>query len=148
MKFKKTYRSIHAKTLIVYIEVNGTGIGCTFNGGMSYPKMLNGSYATANPDIQKVLESHPGFNKQFEVTKEVALKGDVKKTEPVKETKTTEEPDELVKEGDVIMSEAINGQQAKNELNKKHGVPWSKLKNNAMVKEQAKERGILYPNWV
>ena len=70
---KKVYRAVFVKDMTIYVDVNGRGMGCSFSGGTSFPKKLNGTYATTNPDIQKAVEEHPWFRKTFVLLSEAVV---------------------------------------------------------------------------
>ncbi len=136
---KKVYQSRHTLALTIMLEVDGQIIPCGFTGGMNHPRRLNGTYSTSNPKIQDAIESHPRYKKMFDLVKVVQMKPREAPATPVKEQKA-----EVV---ELYESEADTGQKAKEELNKRYGVPWSKLKNLAMVDKEAQRLGITYPNW-
>lgn len=144
---KKSYRATYVKDLSIYISINGSGMGCTFSGGTSFPKKLNGTFSTTKPEVQAALEAHPWYNKMFSlVDTSVIGQQPFAAVEPAKEQPPQEE--EPATEGEVYLSPAKNAQEAKKELNIKFNIPWSRLKNARQVKREAAERNIQYPNWM
>lgn len=145
---KKKYRSKYTLSLSVAIKIDGENRFIDFDGGYVHPRRMNGTYSTSNPKIQESLEKHPFYKKEFDLVKvfespeEKAVTKEAK--EPVEEATVIEAAPQ---KDDHIVSEAANGQQAKEELNKKHGIPWSRLKNLEMVRAESKILGIIYPNW-
>ena len=161
MKTKKTYRSIHALSLTVCINVDGREIYCDFNGGFNSPRRQNGSFATSNPKIQAALERHGRFKTHFDISKVVQMESPANEVivvtpegikigvpqgsvivepEPVPEPEISPEPDKYI-------SRVKNGQEAKDELNKKFGVPWSRLKNLTQTLSEASKNNVVYANW-
>ncbi len=124
--------------LTINILLNGENTSIDFDGGITSPRRINGSFSTTNPKIQAALESHYAFNKSFELVRTVDSSPApvVKKEEEQKETKSN-----------VIISRAKNAQEARQELNKKYGISYSYIKNAAAVLEKAAEFNIEYPNW-
>jgi hypothetical protein len=165
MRTKKTYRSLHALELTLCVNVGGRDIYCEFTGGVNQPQRLNGSYSTSSLAIQTALEKHPRFKNAFDITKIVNIdspnegqakimgpEGDLIANVPLGSIIVDAEPpkeEPIIKntETDQYVSQVTNGQQAKDELNKTFGVPWSRLKNLTQTRSEAAKLNIVYPNW-
>ncbi len=138
---KKIYRSKNYLSLnvVVYIDdKQEVKVSCSFTGGASTPVRITGSYRTTDPKIQKALERHPWFNIEYFLQNTIA-KDPVPVPSPEKEAPRGNEK---------IVSEAVSAQQAREELNKKYGVSFSKMRNSEAVLAKAAELGIVYPKWV
>lgn len=152
-------------SLTTTVEVDGIGHVIEFKGGKYFPEKINGTFATANVKIQKAIEEHERFGGDFilvrtydeilVVDKKVANTPDplpeplVPAEEIVKAYEPSElpEPTTTTPTGEVVVSEVKNGQDAKLYLNKHFDVPFSRLKNNQMVMDEAKTANLLFPNW-
>lgn len=162
MQTKKIYRSIHSLSLTICVKVDGSDVYCDFSGGMNSPRRLNGSFGTSNPKLQAAIEKHPRFGVSFNLSKVVNIGNpdpepativtpdgtniNVPVGSVVVEPEVKEQP-EPEKEVENYISQAKNGQEAKNELNRKFQVPWSRLKNLTQTRSEAAKLNIVYPNW-
>ena len=142
---KKVYHSKYAMSLTITIEVDGKSVGCDFIGTMAGQKAAHGTFATKDAKVQSALEAHPWFGEQFRLLKTINL-GPAETPKII--TKEPEVKKVEVTTGEPFVSQVTNAQDAKNELNKVFGVPFSKLKNVRGVKEHAEINNVQYPNWV
>lgn len=136
MEVKKIYRSKFYVSLTVIVAVGDKKITCEFTGGMTSPASINGSFKTRDAGVQKALESHPWFNREFFLEKTITggTPSRAENKEPVEDEKK-------------IVSKAVNANEAREELNKVYGVSFSKIKNMQNILAKAKELGIVYPDW-
>jgi len=165
----KVYRtSPNFKTYGAQIIVNGAEITIDFRGGHSSPYQKGGAFSTADPDIQKAIESRKDFGTfitlEYEETREV--ESDVKATEPQaeapdipvvdefteKETRDTEdvpptgEPtDEAPLDGETVVMDVNTAQEAKAWLMKNKGVTARELPNKKAILEYAENNGVKFP---
>jgi len=130
-------------SLNVVIETEGgERISCSFTGGLSTPVRVTGSYRTTDERIHRALEKHPWFNVEYFLQNTIVRDRPIQK-EPEKKPEIKKEPS-----GDGRVSEAVSAQEAREELNKTYGVPFSKLRNTDQIIAKADELGIKYPKWL
>ena len=140
---RKVYRSKHFMNLSICVSVNGQYQMVDFTGGITAPRRVNGGFSTPCPTLQKAIESHGDFNKSFTLERAIRMGPE---PIPVPEVKKPV-VEETLKEPSFI-SKAKNAQEARQELNKKFHISYSRLKNAAMVLDMAKELNIAYPEWI
>ena len=169
----KVYKSKKFITRSIHITVDGVERTIEFKGGQEYPKKIFGVFSTDSVKVQKVLESHPGFNSTFELEteeKEVKKPQEVitlmePKQEPIILTEEVEEtiediPEESVEETDESTMEEVQedgprqvleiekSQQAKlwlmNEF--KNEFTHRQLANKELIIKAAKEKNVVFPN--
>ena len=128
-------------SLAIHLDLGeGRMIRCSFTGGINTPQRITGSFVTEDPIIQRAMEAHPWFNKDFYLFKASEVRP------PAVQQKPEPEPQpELPVE---VESGATGAQEAREELNKKYGVPFSRLRNAEAIRKEADELGVKYPQWV
>ena len=97
----KVYRSKQFITRSIYLTVDGIRRLIDFKGGQAYPKKIFGVFSTDSVKVQKALESHPGFNKTFE------LETTEKEVKKAQEVITLMEPKPEVKTEPIVLTEEV-----------------------------------------
>lgn len=158
---KKTYRSVHAKHLVVPVNKFGKTIFCDFTGGTYYPKDINGAFITSDKEIQKQLEAKKAFGKIYDLEKTVLAEDEKKigktvvsikeKAEAKKAKQEALEEENKKKAHGSSEPLEVKGirtfNEARNYLRKEKNVEWSKLKNKEDVLAQAQEKKVVFVDW-
>jgi len=143
----KTYRNLVSQNYGISLTVNGENVHVNFSGGRRFPVLTYGKYSTSNPDIQKALESHHLYDKDWTLDETPAIIQEEVVTEPIQEVvepsiiKTT-----VTTQNARIVLEPKNVQQAKEWLNKNMSIPYSKMKLRDHVFNVAEENNIEFIN--
>jgi hypothetical protein len=147
--YKKVYRSKYFLSLTVCVVKAGNVVNCEFAGGIKSPQRVNGSFSTSDPETQMQLEANPRFNKDYYLLKTVEIApAPIPVPTPIPAAIPVAENIPVVSEKEGHVSDATNAQQAREELNAKFGISFSKLKNTAAIMQFAEEYKISYPNWI
>lgn len=125
----KKYTSLIAIELYTEIIVNGKKKSLSFEGGKRGLKPINGTFITADPEIQKAIENSPSYGKKFKLI-----------------GKVEEKSEEGGGNDETIIEDITTGAQAKEYLIRKHGIQVSKLPNMGAIKNVASQVNVSFPN--
>ncbi len=133
----------------ISLTVNGGNVHVNFSGGRRFPVLTYGKYSTSNPDIQKALESHHLYDKDWTLDETPAIIQEEVVVEPIQPVQ--EDEGRIVKttvttQNARIVLEPKNVQQAKEWLNKNMSIPYSKMKLRDHVFNVAEELKIEFIN--
>lgn len=122
---RKKYISTGAIPYSIDIVVGDRLRTFDFRGGLRHPAIKYPSYSTSDLTEQSLLEKHPSFGKSFILEEEVVIEPAAQEAEP---------------ELEVIPFKTV--QDAKDWLNKEHGVSYNQILNRKQVIEQFKELNL------
>ncbi len=128
----KKYISTGANPLSIDIMDEGHLRTFDFRGGLKHPVFKPPTYSTSKTWEQELLESHPSFNISFKLEEDIIIPEPESKEEVITEMESV--PDENV--------EFSNTLEAKDWLNKEHGIPFTTINNKAKVIAKGKELGF------
>jgi hypothetical protein len=145
----KTYKNLVSQNYGISLTVNGDNVHVNFSGGRRFPVFTYGKYSTSNPDIQKALESHHLYGKDWTLDETPAIIQEEVVIEPIQPVQ--EDEGRIVKttvttQNARIVLEPKNVQQAKEWLNKNMSIPYSKMKLRDHVFNVAEELKIDFIN--
>ncbi len=131
----KQYSST-AKRFTIHVKIDGVQKPIDFLSRDTARKVV--FFQTYDEDIQEQLEKSPDFGKYFQLDWEKDIEEEPKKDveEDIEEEPKVEIPEREIK--------VKNVQDAKEYLNKKEGVPFSKLVSKDMVEKQAAQKGLTF----
>ena len=117
----KTYISLNHCYFATDILSNGEFIArIAFDGGVRYPRPVNGIFVTADPVLQDAIEADKSFDVEFKLLRSEGTEDDVKPLE-VKVFNTNKE--------------------AKDWLNTSHNVPYNRITNKEELTAEYKALG-------
>lgn len=131
----KVYQSINSVFFATdFVLAENRKVHVAFDGGTRYPKKVNGTYITSDPEIQGAIEKDASFNKEFKLVR----------------TEQTESKNEADKEGSgnngdgqTEFPEITKVGEARELLKEKFQ---KSAANRAEVFQIAGELGIVFPN--
>lgn len=136
----KTYQNLISPLFSTTVFVDGERRDVRFvTGGKVQPRRVNGKFRTSDPELIKVLDESPYYGKKWVC---------INSTEPVKEEQEGEAEETKVPEEEVIknIEGPTSAKQMREYLNKKLGVPYSKLPNKDAALRVAKEMNLNFVN--
>lgn len=117
----KTYIALKACYFATDILSNGEFIArIAFDGGVRYPRTVNGIFVTADPRLQDAIEADKSFDLEFKLLRTEGSENDLKPLQ-VKVFNTNKE--------------------AKDWLNESHDVPYNKITNKEQLITEYKALG-------
>lgn len=139
----RIYRLLKDLNRLTYVNIKGKDVPIHFSGGVIYPRRINGSYSTSDPDIQKALENDHRNGEIWKCISKIPL---FKKPEvETLEGETAEVPETPAKTRKVPEIKTV--QDAKEYLaSRLDGISKATLTNKAKVLEVAARYNIIFPN--
>ena len=136
----KTYQNKISPLYSTTVEIDGHSIDIRFViGGKAHPNKVFGKYRTSDPKIIEALDNSPLYGKNW-----VCISSDEPKKEKVAELIEEQPEDETPSEREITGPKTVK--EMREYLNKRLGVPYSKLSNKDAAMKAAKEMNLNFVN--
>jgi hypothetical protein len=138
-KVRKTYQALVYLEHTLVFQINERRVEANFTGMNREHYKRFATFTTYNPDLQKCIEEHPNFNKEFKLIDTKAV-GEIEEKELKEDNGNKGSKDEPL-----VLSEIETVDAAKTWLNKEKGIPFSQLANGSAIIKVCKEQNVSMP---